>query len=316
LDSRIYGLISDGSLLWSYQTGYWVYSSPAIGSEGRVYVGSLDSRIYGLNSTGSLLWSYQTGSGVHYYYSSPAIGSDGSVYVGSDDVGIYGLNSTGSLLWSYQTGGYVQSSPAIGSDGRVCVGSNDCALYVFYDPPPTPTFTPTETPTKTPTGTPTPTVTPTATPTATPEPNYINLGAAPVTVNPGGTVAMSWLCDFSRWDYRGQAVDIYLVAIKSPTVADAPSSISDALAGGEVWVFEDGMKKSYRYAGVVKEPCWKNVVFPPAPYWGTLRLTMPLSPAFYGDWVFAAAFFRKSPAGPVRDDGLPVENSNITTLAP
>ncbi|MEI6634862.1 MAG: PQQ-binding-like beta-propeller repeat protein, partial [Chlamydiota bacterium] len=39
-----------GTLLWSYQTGSYVFSPPAIGFDGRVYVGSLDSSIYGLNS--------------------------------------------------------------------------------------------------------------------------------------------------------------------------------------------------------------------------------------------------------------------------
>ena len=61
-------------------------SSPAIGSDGTVYVGSWDNSIYGLNSTGSLLWSYQTG---RYVSSSPAIGSDGRVYVGSYDHRLY-----------------------------------------------------------------------------------------------------------------------------------------------------------------------------------------------------------------------------------
>ncbi len=32
------------TLAWTYQTGGWVYSSPAIGSDGRVFVGSWDNR--------------------------------------------------------------------------------------------------------------------------------------------------------------------------------------------------------------------------------------------------------------------------------
>jgi len=73
-------------LAWSYSAASGVYSSPAIGSDGRVYVGSNDANIYCLNSAGSLAWSYGTHSTVE---SSPAIGSDGRVYVGSSDFNIY-----------------------------------------------------------------------------------------------------------------------------------------------------------------------------------------------------------------------------------
>ena len=93
-----------GELVWSYETGYELYSSPTVGSDKAIYVGSDDNRLYTLTSTGSLAWSYRTG---HWVDSSPAIGSDGRVYVGSADNRLYGLISDGSLLWSYRTGGLV-----------------------------------------------------------------------------------------------------------------------------------------------------------------------------------------------------------------
>ena len=56
-------------------------SSPAIGSDGTVYVGSYDSKLYAINGkSGVKLWEFETGG---YVNSSPAIGSDGTVYVGS-----------------------------------------------------------------------------------------------------------------------------------------------------------------------------------------------------------------------------------------
>jgi hypothetical protein len=71
--------------LWSYTTGFDVYSSPAV-ADGRVYVGSLDKKVYCLNaSTGSLIWSYTTGAQV---FSSPAV-ADGKVYIGSRDYKVY-----------------------------------------------------------------------------------------------------------------------------------------------------------------------------------------------------------------------------------
>ena len=56
-------------------------SSPTIGSDGTVYVGSSDNKLYAINGkSGVKLWGFETGFTMP---SSPAIGSDGTVYVGS-----------------------------------------------------------------------------------------------------------------------------------------------------------------------------------------------------------------------------------------
>ena len=127
-DYSLYAINPDGSLKWSYPTGGCVYSSPAIGSDGTIYVGSEDYSLYAINPDGSPKWSYPTGGCV---YSSPAIGSDGTIYVGSGDYSLYAINPDGSPKWSYPTGGGVYSSPAIGSDGTIYVGSGDRNLYAI-----------------------------------------------------------------------------------------------------------------------------------------------------------------------------------------
>ena len=66
-------------------------SSPAIGSDGTVYVGSDDKKLYAINGkSGVKLWEIETGNVV---YSSPAIGSDGTVYVGSFDKKLYAIRT-------------------------------------------------------------------------------------------------------------------------------------------------------------------------------------------------------------------------------
>ena len=66
-------------------------SSPAIGSDGTVYVGSQDNKLYAINGkSGVKLWEFETGRDVG---SSPAIGSDGTVYVGSDDKKLYAIKT-------------------------------------------------------------------------------------------------------------------------------------------------------------------------------------------------------------------------------
>ncbi|MHC4462306.1 MAG: outer membrane protein assembly factor BamB family protein [Planctomycetota bacterium] len=116
------------SLNWNYQTGGIVYSSPAVGSDGTIYIGSADSFLYALNSDGTLKWRYQTGDNI---FSSPAIGSDETIYVGSNDHYLYALNPDGTLKWRYRTGGIVYSSPAIDFDGTIYVGSNDKYIYAL-----------------------------------------------------------------------------------------------------------------------------------------------------------------------------------------
>lgn len=128
-DYYLYAVNSDGTLKWRYETGDYVYSSPAVGSDGTVYVGSDDYYLYAVNSDGSLKWRYPTGD---YVYASPAIGSDGTVYAGSYDGYLYAINSGGALKWSYQTGGSLLSSPVVGSDGTVYVGSDDYYLYAIH----------------------------------------------------------------------------------------------------------------------------------------------------------------------------------------
>ncbi len=121
-----------GSLQWTYTTGNYVDSSPAIGVDGTIYIDSDDHNLYAISSTGALKWSYTTGGfNTPTVESSPAIGVDGTIYVGSQDDNLYAINPNGSLKWKYPTGNGVYSSPAIGADGTIYVGSYDNNLYAL-----------------------------------------------------------------------------------------------------------------------------------------------------------------------------------------
>ncbi|MDP7012075.1 MAG: PQQ-binding-like beta-propeller repeat protein, partial [Verrucomicrobiota bacterium] len=102
--------IKPDNVLWEFETGGVVYSSPAIGSDGTVYVGSLDNKLYAINGkSGVKLWEFKTGDEV---WALPSIGSDGTVYVGSDDNKLYAINGkSGDKLWEFKTRYYVSSSP-------------------------------------------------------------------------------------------------------------------------------------------------------------------------------------------------------------
>jgi outer membrane protein assembly factor BamB/tetratricopeptide (TPR) repeat protein len=117
-----------GTIKWSFLTGNYIYSSPSIGSDGTIYVGSLDNYLYAINSDGSQKWKFSTGNSI---YDSPALGLDGTIYVGSYDNYLYAINTDGTQKWRFLTGDDVRSSPAIGLDGTIYVGSNDNYLYAI-----------------------------------------------------------------------------------------------------------------------------------------------------------------------------------------
>jgi|GEM_PF-1578532 FOG: WD40-like repeat len=123
---------------WSYETGDMLESSPAIGTDGTIYVGSNDGRLYALDAHASseadrVKWSYETGGRI---VSAPAIGADGIIYAGSYDGTLYALNPNAAgdadrVKWRFDTGDWIASSPAIGADGTIYVGSYDGKLYAL-----------------------------------------------------------------------------------------------------------------------------------------------------------------------------------------
>jgi len=114
---------------WNAATGGVIFSSPAIGADGSVYIGSNDSYLHAFNGNGTSKWTFQADNWID---STPAIGSDGTIYVGSWDNKVYAIDSdNGNKIWEYETNSYVIASPAIGADGKVYVGSKDSIFYAF-----------------------------------------------------------------------------------------------------------------------------------------------------------------------------------------
>ena len=75
-----------GTIKWEFLTGGSVSSSPAIGPDGTIHVGSDDDSLYAINPDGTKKWELVTGV---YMTSSVALGIDGTVYVGSWDEKLY-----------------------------------------------------------------------------------------------------------------------------------------------------------------------------------------------------------------------------------
>lgn len=82
-DGNLYAIDpSDGSEIWTYDTGGVVESTPLIGNDGTVFVGSSSNKFYAIHADGILKWEYNAGSAI---LSSPAMGRDGTLYFGTED---------------------------------------------------------------------------------------------------------------------------------------------------------------------------------------------------------------------------------------
>jgi outer membrane protein assembly factor BamB len=127
-ETGLYAVNPDGTQKWKFATGRQIISSPAIDINGIVYFGCLDSKIYAIYPDGSQKWSELTGGEIH---SSPLITSDGLIVTGASDGSVYAYLSTGTLKWKYTPVGesdWVYASPAIGPDGTLYVATNKGVL--------------------------------------------------------------------------------------------------------------------------------------------------------------------------------------------
>ena len=120
---------------WRFKTGADVDSSPAIGPDGTIFVGSDDGKIYAIDPVnGTELDHFKTGGRLQ---SSPSIDDNGIVYIGSEDGKVYAFRFQSgrfALKWAepFNTGAPVFSTPAIGPDGTIYVGSGNGTLHAFH----------------------------------------------------------------------------------------------------------------------------------------------------------------------------------------
>ncbi len=122
-------------LKWTFDIGWTEPSSPVVGFDGSIYIGTGYGNLYAINPNGTQKWLFQTG-GLNTPNTSPAIGSDGTIYIGTYDWDLYdknlfyAINPDGTQKWLFQTGS-PNASPTIGSDGTIYVGTSDGNLYAI-----------------------------------------------------------------------------------------------------------------------------------------------------------------------------------------
>ena len=118
----LYAVDSLGHLLWSYNSGEPIYSSPLVSSDGALTVAS-GSEVIRLDAAGNLLWKYTT---IGTVFAPLAETAEGTIYVSDFNRNFYAIAWDGSLCWQITPGssiyGSVKSGPVIGANGKVYVG--------------------------------------------------------------------------------------------------------------------------------------------------------------------------------------------------
>jgi outer membrane protein assembly factor BamB len=127
MDGGLYAVDSNGSFRWRFATKFGgISTSPAIGSDGTIYVGeqyagrdSGNSRLYAVGPSGAAKWYIEVAGAM--CWSSPAVASDGTVYIGTNG-GLYAISKSGKLVWQLDLLNHNFGPPAVGRDGTVYVG--------------------------------------------------------------------------------------------------------------------------------------------------------------------------------------------------
>ena len=129
-----------GDRPWSYRTGRGIFSTPVLGADETVYVGSADTDFYALDRRGKRRWRFSTGGIIDAAAALGAAGPNGRfpITFGSGDETLYQLRSRGGLTrkqrirWKFRTDlapatgqlvNWWEGNPAYGPDGNIYVGN-------------------------------------------------------------------------------------------------------------------------------------------------------------------------------------------------
>ena len=130
--NMLFGLAPDGRLKWSASFAGMVLS-PAVATDGAVYVASMDGKLTRLDVRPESFrrrWSISVGTST---YGSPAIGPTGTIYTAADNdvVAVIDDGERASIAWRFDTGQSIETSPAVGADGTVVIGPNGRYEYAI-----------------------------------------------------------------------------------------------------------------------------------------------------------------------------------------
>ena len=129
LDSKIYAIDMRGNIIWTFNTGDSIWSSPATNNH-EIFIGSDDCYLYSINLNGGLNWKRMLEGKIR---ATPSLmKSTNSLFIGTHKGIMYCLDqSDGSIKWKYETGKPILSSVAISKD-HIFFGCSDKKIYSLH----------------------------------------------------------------------------------------------------------------------------------------------------------------------------------------
>ncbi len=146
-DHFLYAIDKDGRKKWSYDTGGQIWTSPAIGRDGKIFVGSDADTLTALLKDGKAAWKFVTTiepdkgapsfeAGRFDVDTSPLLMDDGTIVFGCHTQ-LYAVKpGTGDLKWAFTAGtgrSKIFSSPAGAPDGTIYFGTQGNYFFALND---------------------------------------------------------------------------------------------------------------------------------------------------------------------------------------
>ena len=149
--------ITTGQIKWQYNTGSGIWTTPAVGLDGNIYL-TTGGLLHSITPTGVSNWTYAysnhnlvidsanvvylRGAAVDpygtliwsgpFWNSSPALDVYGTLYASSGNTVVARNSVDGTLKWTSFSGfSQMKGSPVIGADGTIYVSNNDDYLYAI-----------------------------------------------------------------------------------------------------------------------------------------------------------------------------------------
>jgi len=134
-NNYLYAVSSQGNLRWKQELNGRMRTTPTIGKDGTIYVGTLNNTFYAVNENGEIEWSYECDNEISF---SSVISKDGVIYFtsgrfNSDKSTLYALNENGTTRWTKQLED-LAPSPIIGNDGSIYLATTVGSKLISLGP--------------------------------------------------------------------------------------------------------------------------------------------------------------------------------------
>ena len=130
-DNHLYAIdTSSGKIIWRQMLQGKIEASPAVGSDGTIFVADFGGVVTAVSRHGSIEWTYETPGHVGIV-SSPTLDLEDTVYIGSKTKQVFAIRRDGTLKWSYLLEENVDSTLTLDRDGKLVFGGSKGGVHVL-----------------------------------------------------------------------------------------------------------------------------------------------------------------------------------------